>query len=257
MGLRLKEERKQEVLLPTVLLHPKVPVEQDIHKSLLCRMQQKVLQKGIRRGMSQVYLAELIGSGVGSMSIYMYTHVHTQILHGRYQEILSKTEEQRAAWVCLCTSLLQDAGEQSTQNIIFTVSTTRQGIAVIRAVEMFYSALCIPSLMSLKNSRCAAIWQRYHVSPYSRLLGANWETCWWQARFLMISPALISSFILWWCGYPNVNQTTRVWSASSLLSQHLCCGINSHARSDTGFTKNYVSHMEWVEEPTSCPSASL
>lgn len=104
MGLHLKEERKQEVLLPTVLLHPKVPVEQDIRKSLLCCMQQKGLQKGRRRGMLQKYSAELIGSSAGSMCLYICIHVytHTYILSGRYEEILSKTEQQWAAIVAIC-----------------------------------------------------------------------------------------------------------------------------------------------------------
>jgi len=69
----------------------------------------------------------------------------------------------------------------------------------------------------------------------------------------------MSSFILWWYGYLNANQTTRAWSASSLLSLHLYCGLNFHARSDTGFGNNYILCIEWVvrEKPTACPSVTL
>lgn len=83
MGLRLKEERKQDVPLPTVLLHPKVPVEQEMPKSHLCCMQQKSLQKGLRKGMSQKYSAELIGRAVGSIYVCvcvctgMHTYLHS------------------------------------------------------------------------------------------------------------------------------------------------------------------------------------
>lgn len=49
MGLRLQEERKQDVLLATVLLHPKVPVEQEIPMPHLCCMQPE-FEKGKKKG---------------------------------------------------------------------------------------------------------------------------------------------------------------------------------------------------------------
>lgn len=51
-----------------------------------------------------------------------------------------------------------------------------------------------------------------------RLLGANWKTCGWWGRFLTYSSALTSLFILWWHGYPNSNQTTRVISIFIIVS---------------------------------------
>ena len=75
--------------------------------------------------MSQKYTAELTGGAVGGVCVcvYIYVYMHTYTQYSRYKEILSKTEEQWAARVCLC--LLQDAGQQTIQNIFFTVSTIR------------------------------------------------------------------------------------------------------------------------------------